>query len=73
MIVTHKDVTKKTHLVNKWWNKTWDEYSYSLICGSGIQGSGNKEASYYEFREIDSTSEIAEENLCTKCFKKVVA
>ena len=73
MIVTHKDITKKTHLVNKWWNKTWDKYSYSLTCGSGIEGRGNKEKSYYEFREIDSQEEIANESLCAKCFKKVGA
>lgn len=70
MLVSHKDISKKTHIMYVGFNESLQE-QYSLTeCGSGVNGRGTWEETTYELREIQSVEEIANENLCKKCFNK---
>lgn len=73
MFVSHKDISKKTHVMYVGFNKYRQEQFFTTECGSGVNGRGTWEETTYELREIASVDEIANENLCKKCFAKVGA
>lgn len=71
MFVSHKDISKKTHVMYVGINKSFGTQFTTTECGSGVNGRGTWEETTYELREISSVNEIQDENLCKKCFAKV--
>ena len=69
MFVSQKTINKKTHLMTLGFNQHLNQQFSLTKCGSGASGRATfKQASNYSLREINSINEIANENLCSKCF-----